>query len=193
MCNIDKQLKIASSEKQISEFLFDVLHLDKDFHNQFINFLANKNRSPIDDFYQKPFAHLLYKFLIGNNNVLSKSNFIEVINTLQSLKTSNKTINDVFRNMGNNSRFIDCDFLKCNISVTEPLIVYLLETIFKDNEKWIEYYIYELDYGVKYPDLRCYCNDSENNQIEIDLSSSANLYDFLIYNLYKSTNQNVAT
>ncbi len=51
----------------------------------------------------------------------------------------------------------------------------LLATIFDDTDKWIEYYIYELEFGAKYEPG---CAKDANGD-DIDVSSPAALYDVL--------------
>jgi len=57
----------------------------------------------------------------------------------------------------------------------------MLKVIMKDTtrDSWIEYFIYELDYGVKYKEGSII----EKDGTFIDLSTPEKLYDFLILNL----------
>lgn len=52
-------------------------------------------------------------------------------------------------------------------------ILKLLKDIFKDEAGWIEYFIYEMDFGSK--DLGVW-----RGEIKVDLSDAGKLYDFLI-------------
>lgn len=53
----------------------------------------------------------------------------------------------------------------------------LLKTAFNDNHKesWIEYFIFELDFGKNYE-----CGCITDNGEDVDISDSGKLYDFLI-------------
>ena len=54
-------------------------------------------------------------------------------------------------------------------------LIELLKIEFNDDEDWIEYFIWELDFGKKYKDGMI---TNKNNEI-IDLSNVENLYKFL--------------
>lgn len=58
-------------------------------------------------------------------------------------------------------------------------IVKLLSYIFKDQDKWIEYWVYERDFGRDWYDGCAHEADGTN----IDLSTVRKLYDFLIKNM----------
>lgn len=61
--------------------------------------------------------------------------------------------------------------------ITDPMfdiIVDLLEICFKDKEKWIEYWVFELDFGDKYKEGMV-----EIDKTTIHLKTSKDLYDLL--------------
>lgn len=58
-------------------------------------------------------------------------------------------------------------------------IIKILQITFKDKSKWVEYFIYDLNFGKDYKPGMVTEKDGEN----IELSTSENLYDLLISNL----------
>lgn len=61
----------------------------------------------------------------------------------------------------------------------EPIIVDLLKLHFSDKEEWIEYFMYELDYGKRYkPNMII-----DENGNDISMCNSDELYDLLISNM----------
>lgn len=58
-------------------------------------------------------------------------------------------------------------------------VLYLLKEIFKDKDEWIDYFVFELNYGKDYKQGMIKDGDGK----EIDLSTSDKLYDFLIENM----------
>ena len=61
--------------------------------------------------------------------------------------------------------------------ITDPMfdmIVDLLEICFNDKEKWIEYWVFELDFGDKYKDGMV-----KNGETTIPLKTAKDLYDLL--------------
>lgn len=70
-----------------------------------------------------------------------------------------------------------------NNTILVNQLLTIVKDVFNDNNKdsWIEYYIYELEFGKKYKDGCA----SYNNGEKIDISNLTNLYNFLIKNLYE--------
>jgi len=62
-----------------------------------------------------------------------------------------------------------------NNSATVNALFKILEVENNDNDSWIQYFCYELDFGKKYKDGHVVSETNEN----IDLSNSTKLYEFL--------------
>lgn len=105
---------------------------------------------------------------------LSKKEFSGILDRLKEATDLVKKVNELFRNSRDS---IECDF--CNAAALqishESIAVRLLKLIMNDHDEWIDYFIYELDYGRNYKDGTILDEDGSN----IDISSSNKLYDFL--------------
>ncbi len=82
---------------------------------------------------------------------LSKSKFVDIIN---ELKINSELANDISNVERKIRSVIKIDMIdSCGFMfVNEHIVVDLLKVIFDDDNDWIEYYLYELDYGKKYYD-----------------------------------------
>jgi hypothetical protein len=64
-------------------------------------------------------------------------------------------------------------------------IIEFIEVAFNDKSKWIDYYIYDLDFGKKYKPGCVSIKESEKT-IDIKLKTAKDLYNLLIDNYNKS-------
>lgn len=108
-----------------------------------------------------------------NQKLLTKQEFVDVINRLQEASVLVDKVEELFRNSRDN---LECDF--CNgagLQIShEGIVVKLLEKLMQDSIGDISYFIYELDYGNDYQEG---CISDENGNI--DFSSPEKLYDYL--------------
>lgn len=74
---------------------------------------------------------------------MNKEQFEKVINQLKTLSVDRDNLNKAFRKF-------DPDFNFVTFSRYESIITNMLKNEFVDKDDWIEYYIYELNYGNKY-------------------------------------------
>lgn len=113
----------------------------------------------------------------NTERIVSKQEFVEIINQL-------KEVDDFVKETNNKSRklkdAITSDFFNASIlSIShETSVIQLLEKMFNDIDM-ISYWIYELDYGRKYKDGMI----TENDGTIIDISTAEKLYDFLVENM----------
>lgn len=108
-------------------------------------------------------------------NKITKEMFVETINIL-------KEQNDKDRKFGKAlGEMFDTYPLSYSYQNVEAQLIKLLQVQFDDDHKdsWIDYYIYELEFGSKY---KKGCAKYKNGK-NINLSTAAYLYDFLIENL----------
>ena len=106
---------------------------------------------------------------------LSKENFIDIMNSIEKQHKHDIKCAKAF------SVILPNDYTSVyNNSFLYESVFNLLDIIFKQDKKnsWIEYFIYELDFGKKYKEGSIKLNDKN-----IDLSDSEKLYDFLIVDM----------
>ena len=105
--------------------------------------------------------------------MISKKEFVEIIERLKNYNDLQDKIDDLFKNNIDNK---EMDFINAgSICIGhESVVVYLLERMFDTD--MISYWIYELDYGREYKDG--YVQDGQGNNI--DISTVEKLYDYLI-------------
>ena len=105
--------------------------------------------------------------------VITKKLFIETIEALKKQEEHDDKCRDAFNVILPDDRVMGYD----NTHITHHLIE-LLKLSFKDNHRdsWIDYFIYELDFGAKYT----YGCASERDGTDIDLSTPEELYKFLL-------------
>lgn len=103
--------------------------------------------------------------------MISKELFCEIIADL-------KTVDDYVDEL--NRVIIKYKYDGCIIPVNcFDTVLKILQDIFKDNDDWIGYYIFELNWGRQYePGV---ITDTDHN--EIKLSNPEELYDFLMENM----------
>lgn len=105
--------------------------------------------------------------------MISKKEFVEIIERLKNYNDLQDKIDDLFKNNIDNK---EMDFMNAgSICIGhETIVVKLLENIFNDKDT-ISWWIYECNYGRDFS-----LGDLEVNGVEIDLSTAEKLYDYLI-------------
>lgn len=110
--------------------------------------------------------------------MLTKKEFIEIINRLKATRDTIENINNILRNSRDS---IEADFVDASSLMVchEDLVIKLLDNMFDTD--MVSYWIYELDYGETFK--MGYVSYEENGKIVApDLSSAEKLYDYLIEN-----------
>lgn len=111
---------------------------------------------------------------LKNTCVLSKQEFVEVMNRLQEASALQEQVNKLFRNSRENIENDFCNAAALQIS-HESTVVFLLKKMLHDEYEYIDYFVYELDYGRKY---EAGMITDENGQ-DIDIHTPELLYDFI--------------
>ena len=108
--------------------------------------------------------------------MISKKEFVEIINRLRNYNDLQDKIDDLFKDLIDNK---EQDF--CNAGAIcighETIVVKLLENMFNDKDT-ISWWLYECNYGRDFS-----LGDLEVNGVEIDLKTSEKLYDYLVDNM----------
>ncbi len=102
---------------------------------------------------------------------MKKELFIETINSIKKQFEHDDKCHEAFSILLNNDYVSGYD----NHHLTDA-ILRILKDDFKDTDNWIEYFIYELEFGDKYKAGCCSYKNGDN----IDISNAEKLYDFLI-------------
>ena len=108
---------------------------------------------------------------------MTKERFCKIIKTLQTANDVQDQVNEIYRNSREN---IENDFgnaAALQIS-HESTVVFLLKKMLHDEYEYIDYFVYELDYGRKYKKGMI---TDENGQ-DIDIHTPKLLYDFISSN-----------
>ena len=105
---------------------------------------------------------------------LSKKEFVDVLDRLQEAYDLKEQVEKLFRNSRENIENDFCNAATLQIS-HESIVVFLLKKMMHDKYDYIEYFIYELDYGRKY---EAGMITDENGQ-DIDIHTPELLYDFI--------------
>lgn len=105
--------------------------------------------------------------------MISKKEFVEIIERLKNYNDLQDKIDDLFKNNIDNK---EMDFMNAgSICIGhETIVVRLLENIFNDKDT-ISWWLYECNYGRDFS-----LGDLEVNGVAIDLSTAEKLYDYLI-------------
>ena len=105
--------------------------------------------------------------------ILKKQTFVEAINAIDNLHKEKIDFAQKMAKCFPNSR--SADFMNDNDCVINALIA-VLQEIFNDKNEhsWIEYFLWELDFGRENWRLKVYENGNE-----IPMASAEQLYDFL--------------
>ncbi len=107
-------------------------------------------------------------------NILSVQEFVDVLNRLREATDLQEQVDKLFRNSRENIENDFCNAAALQIS-HESSVVFLLKRIMHDQYEYIDYFIYELDYGRKY---EAGMITDENGQ-DIDIHTPELLYDFI--------------
>lgn len=104
--------------------------------------------------------------------MIDKVKFVDVINDLMEVDDFVKETNDKAKRL--NDAIISDFFNAQSLSISHKnIVVELLKNMFNDSDL-IGWWIYELDYGRNFK-----MGDLIDNGVEIDLSTSEKLYDYL--------------
>ena len=105
--------------------------------------------------------------------MITKKEFIEIINRLRDYNDLQDKINDLFKDNIDNK---EMDFMNAgSICIGhETIVVRLLENMFNDKDT-ISWWLHECNYGRDFS-----LGDLEVNGVAIDISTAEKLYDYLI-------------
>lgn len=105
--------------------------------------------------------------------MITKQEFVKIINRLRAYNDLQDKIQDLFRNNIDNQ---EMDFMNAgSICIGhETIVVKLLENMFNDKNT-ISWWLYECNYGRDFS-----LGDLEVDGVEIDLPTPEKLYDYLI-------------
>ena len=114
---------------------------------------------------------------LKKTSILREQEFVDIINRLREASDLQEQVDKLFRNSREN---IENDFSNAAaLQIShESTVVFLLKKMLHDKYDYIEYFIYELDYGRKY-ELGMITD--ENGQ-DIDIHTPELLYDFISNN-----------
>lgn len=104
--------------------------------------------------------------------MISKEMFGACIDAIQQQEEYDKKCTDAFQTILNEDRIV----IGYDNGILSRQLIKLLVACINDKGEWIEYFIYELDYGKKYTD-GCVTHE---NKTPIDLSTTDKLYEFLL-------------
>ena len=162
-----------------TDYLYIINNSDKEWvikEKNGITFLWTRSLA-IVNFQQveKIYHRVIHKYVGEKSYNLSKDEFEDIIGRLKESSDLVAKVNELFRNSRDNQ---ECDF--CNgasLQIShESIVVLLLKKMMQHSCDYIDYFIYELDYGRKYAPGMI---KDENDQ-DIDLSSAGMLYDYLV-------------
>lgn len=106
---------------------------------------------------------------------MNKDLFIECIDSLKKQQEHNKKCNKAFKIILPN------DFVSgYDLEIITTQFIKLLKTLLNDKSEWIDYYIYELDFGKEY---KKGCVRFNNKDVK--LKTSEDLWNILINNVNK--------
>lgn len=112
-----------------------------------------------------------YKCKIGE---ITRDEFVSIIDRLREASDLVDEVDELFRNSRESIENDFCNAASLQIS-HESVVVNLLKKLMNDKHEWIEYFIYELDYGRSYEPGMI----SESDGTNIDLSTAEKLYSYL--------------
>ncbi len=114
---------------------------------------------------------------LKSKSFLSEQEFVDIIDRLREATDLQAQVDKLFRNSRENIENDFCNAAALQIS-HEGSVVFLLKRIMRDQYDYIDYFIYELDYGRKYePGMIT----GENGQ-DIDIHTPKLLYDVISNN-----------
>lgn len=120
---------------------------------------------------------IIHEEVPRKENTLALKEFVSIIDSLRVSSDLVDNVNELFRKSRENIGNDFCDGAALQIS-HESTVIRLLKLIMNDKNSWIEYFIYELDYGRKYKSGMIWDEEGKN----IDLSSSEKLYEYILIN-----------
>lgn len=128
--------------------------------------------------YYQEVERLIHRYIeetfIFNSCELESEEFVSIIDRLKEASDLVDKVDELFRNSRENIENDFCNAAGLQIS-HESLVVKLLKKLMHDQYEWIDYFIYELDYGRNYKHGMAKNADGTN----IDLSSAEALYGHL--------------
>ena len=118
---------------------------------------------------------IIHKAVSEKNHNLSKGEFEDIIDRLKESSDLVAKVDELFRSSRDN---LECDYCNCaSLQIShESVVVMLLKKMMQDSYDYIDYFIYELDYGRKFDP----CKIKDENDHDIDFSSAGKLYDYLV-------------
>lgn len=114
---------------------------------------------------------------LKNACILSEKEFVDVMNRLREASDLQEQVDKLFRNSRENIENDFCNAAALQIS-HENSVVFLLKRLMSDQYEYIDYFIYELDYGRKYEAGTI----TDENGRDIDIHTPELLYDFISNN-----------
>lgn len=109
--------------------------------------------------------------------ILSEESFIRTLDFIKDRAQAQHQMNQLFR-----KEFEDSFFWPYN--KYETAILKVLEEIFQDTEnKWIDYFVYELEFGTKWKPFTVTEKDSNGNIVDVPLGTPQQLYKCLVNNI----------
>ena len=101
---------------------------------------------------------------------MKKETFVSIINA----------IDEQYANHKKNEKLLETVFPDSTIIISDELIGVIVDALKSEmvDSEWIDYYMYELNFGRKNGQLKVY----DENRVEIPLSTPEDLYDLLVNN-----------
>jgi hypothetical protein len=175
----DEKELVLNIQKNMTDYLYVINNCEKscmivDEHNN-STLLTHHSLAVIYFKKVKKIYHRAVDEKLNQNfGKLSKKEFCDILERLRESRDLVNRVDALFRHSRENIENDFCNGASLQIS-HERTVIRLLKLIMDDDANWIEYFIYELDYGRKYePGIIL---DEKSN--DIDISSSGKLYDFI--------------
>lgn len=105
--------------------------------------------------------------------MISKKTFVNIIDRLERFEDKVSAVDDALRNLSP-------DFGGIYLPQPTAIVVDLLSEMFKDEEGWLSYFIYERDWLLDFK-----LGDIMINDEKIKIENWEDVYDFLIANMEK--------
>ena len=114
--------------------------------------------------------------------LISKEEFVEIINRLKDTQDTVDKVNELFNNTID-SRISDYLNASSLMICHEDIVVELLKKIFNDKEI-LSWWLYECNYGRNFK-----IGDLAYNGVNVDLTTAEKLYDYLVNQLERKNNE----
>ncbi len=114
---------------------------------------------------------------VQGTSILSQQEFVDLINRLREASDLQEQVDRLFRDSRENVENDFCNAAALQIS-HESSVVFLLKRIMNDQYEYIDYFIYELDYGRKYKSGMITDEDGQ----DVDIHTPNLLYNFISNN-----------